>query len=245
MSTKPDFDYSEVEQRLLKENYIIGLNFPGKGVVFFKISAREVVNYIYNEIPELGVDEFRNYDRFGIAANNITNALKVLHEPVLYQVFYGITPSAVRLYPAYPSDIPRGSLEVKNVVARGLFGYKDGFMSPFNRPSSMTEWFIPYNTEVGWALHNPLNNNTKPVVNFVVGKYNIDLICDCALIEKILSGKKEARIATIGGVAVGESYKYDVAAVWGIEPIPLDATADEICAITSGIKGVVYRGKGV
>lgn len=242
---KPEIDYGDVEPRLLKENYIIGLNFPGRGVVFFKVSAKEVIPYVYNEVDELGADEFRNYDRFGIEANNITNALEIKHEQVLYQVFYGITPSAVRLYPAYPNEVPRGNLEVKNVSARGLFAFKDGFMSPYSKPNPITEWFIPYNTQVGWALHNPLNDNVKPVVNFLIGKYNIDLICDSVLIERILSGKKEARIATIGGVSVGESYKYDVRSVWGINPIPLDATAEEIEGTTANVKSVQFRGKGV
>lgn len=245
MSNKPEIDFSDVEPRLLKENYIIGLNFPGKGVVFFKVSAKEVIPYIYDEIDELGANEFRNYDRFGIAANNITNAFEVKHENVLYQIFYGITPSAVRLYPSYPSEVPRGNLEIKNVFARGLFGFKDGFMSPFSKPNPISELFVPYNTQIGWAVHNPLNDNAVPQINFLIGKYNIDLICDCNLIEKVLSGKKEARIATIGGVSSGEVYKYDTVQIWGIQPIPLDASAEEICAITGGVKSVQYRGKGV
>ncbi len=243
--TKPEIDFSDIEPRLLKENYIIGLNFPGKGVVFFKVSAKEVIPYIYNEIAELGVNEFRNYDRLGISANNISNAFEVKHENILYQIFYGITPSAVRLYPSYPSEVPRGNLEIKNVFSRGLFGFRDGFMSPFTKPNPITEFFVPYNTQVGWAIHNPLNDNAVPLINFLIGKYNIDLICDPVLIERILSGKKEARIATIGGVSVGEVYKYDVSSVWGMQPIPLDASVEEIAGITANVKTVQYRGKGV
>lgn len=237
-------DFTEVNNLLLKENYILGLNFGGKGVVFFRVEAKEVVNYVYDEIAELGVNEFRNYDRLGISSFNVSNAFRVTHEPIIYHMFYGISPSAVRLYPAYPVDAPIGNLEERNVFARGPFGYKDGFQSPFPKPSSLTELFVPYNTQIGWAVHNPLNNNAKPLINFVIGKYLVDVICDSDLISRILSGKKEARIATLGGASASGAYKYDVKSVWGIDPVPLDANIDEIKSITASTRSVQYRGRG-
>ncbi len=237
-------DFSDVEKHLLKENYILGLNVPSAGLVFFRIEAKEVINYVYDEIAELGPGSFVNYQRLGISSFNVSNAFEVKHEPIIYQIFYGIEPSAVRMYVGYPVDMPIGNLETRNVFASGPFGFKDGFQSPFPKPSFLTELFIPYNLQIGWALANPLNDNAKPLVNFVIGKYVVDVICDPDLIMRIMSGKKEARIATLGGATYNSSLRYDVKSTWGIDPIPMDATAEEITSITGAVKPVTYRGRG-
>lgn len=60
---------------------------------------------------------------------------------IVYQIFYGITPSYARLYRQYPSGVDRGSLVGTRNPGVDPIGYVSGDMSPLLSPSPITEFF--------------------------------------------------------------------------------------------------------
>ena len=214
-----------IEHLFLKENYLLGLYFPGDGLVSFRVLQRESIPYMYDEIGTLTADEWKEHARLGIAAEDIDNALWVGKKNHIYQVFYGIKPSAIKIYLGYPLETPRRNLDVKNVASKEEYGYIDGRKSPYDDPSPETEIFIPYGIDVGFAWHNPLTYAEKVLLFIHVNRYYVNVIRDVDLIEKILARRIECRIATLGGL---ERFEYPIRDTWNVDAVPLDAARADI-----------------
>lgn len=217
--------YNRINDLILKENFLLGLSFPSVGCVFFRVGARELVPYVYDEIGDVTSDEWKDSARLGLSAKDITNVLKVEDCDMIYQVFMGISPSPLKRYLHYPVESIRGNLDETNNYTKSDFGFIDGFESSFNDLSPSTEVWIPKDMKVGFAWHNPTNRTIRAMLNLMIVRYRVKVVRDPDLIHRILTGRKECRIATVGGVAVTP---YNTRSVWDIEPVPFGATLDEI-----------------
>ncbi len=218
-------DTSKIDELFLKENYILGLNFTDYGNVFFRVNSREFVPYVYDEIGDVESKEWVDSARLGNAAKDITNVLKVDNCNEIYQVFMGISPGAVRAYLHYPVESIGGNLDEMNNFSKSPFGFVDGFMSPFNQPSPITEVFIPKDMKVGWAWYNPTNETKRVMLNLMIVKYKVSVIRDTDLVDRILTGQKSARLASIGGT---DRLTYNFKNTWDITPVPFGSTTEEI-----------------
>lgn len=221
-----------IESHTLLENQRLLLMFPGKGIIPLKILQKDYREYLYEELGPIGADEWKSHARLDISAENVDNLLEVKNKDRVYQVFYGISPSALRAYLGYPLEQSRGELDTINVASKSKFGYIDGFKSPIDNPSPDTELFIPYNLDVGFGWYNPLTYGIpEPRIDLRIYRYKTKLIKDVELISNLLSGRYASRIATLGGLT---SFSYDHKDVWGINPIPLGSTSSQISNILGG-----------
>lgn len=226
--------YDRVDKLILKENFLLGLSFPGAGCVFFRVSAREYVPYVYDEVGDVDADEWIDSTRLGLSAKNITDVLHVEDCDEIYQVFMGISPGPLKCYTHYPVDSIRGNLDETNNYTKSDFGFVDGFESSFNNLSPKTEIWIPRGMKVGFAWHNPTDRTVRALLNLMIVRYRVQIIRDSDLIHRILTGRKECRIATIGGV---DQISYNTRHVWDIDPVPFDSTLDEINALVNMRRG--------
>lgn len=223
---------SEIEPHTLKENFLVALNFPGDGLVFFRIHEKEIILYPdYTEIntTNTGVitsGEWVDSARLGMSAFNIDNILRVTNCEHLYQVFMGIKSSAVRRYLYYPWEVQQGSLDEKSAYRESVFGFITGEESPYHRPTHYSEVWIPVDVDVGFAWYNPTNVTQDIGLNLVIVKYGVELYKDPDAIEKILANKTACRIATLGGMTPIRNY--DVGNIYGVDFIPFDSTRAEI-----------------
>lgn len=229
-------DTSRIEHLFLKENFLLGLNFPVEGIIPFRILAKEQIVYNYQAVTEtsegaatttgtVAADTQEDATRLTLSTYNLDNVLRVLDCNHIYQVFMGIKPSAIRRYLYFPLEKSRGNLDVKTIFTKAPFGYVDGFESPYNSPSDKTEMWIPKNIDVGFAWHNPLKSAEQIDIKLVIQKYAVKVVRDADVVEGIIRGKTPARIATVGGT---DPIVYNTRDVYNADLVGFDATREQI-----------------
>jgi len=241
-------DVSRLEPFLLKENYLVFLIFP-EGFIPLRVLKREMLFYQYDPVKEGMVDAIpASSSADGITnlgyisprrpgSNKIgalpLNVLRVTEKNRLYQVFFGIDPPQVRVYFAMPPERAQRHVDVIE-WSQGYPspGWIDGFTSPIDSPSPVTEIMIPPNIDVAFGFANPLPYPVHPLILFVVNRMLVGVVRDLETVVAVLEGRKPAALKTVGGLA---AFAYDTRDVYGIPPIPLDATRSEIARIL-GVK---------
>ena len=246
----PGIDVSKLEPVMLKENYLVFLIFP-QGFVPLKVVRRELVFYQYDPVKEgmipNGVPASTSSDgitNLGYVAptrpgsNKIgaqpLNVLRVTENDRLFQVFFGIDPPQLRVFFAMPPERNQRQIDVIE-WSEGYpsHGWIDGFTSPIDAPSPLSEIIIPPNIDVAFGFANPLPYRVHPLLMFVINRMKVKVVKDVETIVSVLEGRKPAALKTIGGLA---DFSYDITGTYGIRPIPLDATRTEIAQIL-GVKG--------
>lgn len=131
--------------RLHRENDVVALIFKVSDQTHLfplRIDSLEAPNNLY----EFSLGAATALATAGTGWSQIQDSSNNYHlqppdEDVLYQVFYGISPSLARVYRRYPANVDRGSLNGTRVVGTDAIGYIDGQMSPLRYPSPVTELY--------------------------------------------------------------------------------------------------------
>jgi len=108
----------------------------------FQVESREAPN----NYTEFSLGSATALAQAGTGWNTIQDSSnRYILEPeytgVIYQVFYGISPSYARVYRQYPSGVDRGSLTGTRNPGADPIGYVSGDQSPLLQPSPTTELF--------------------------------------------------------------------------------------------------------
>lgn len=227
-----------IDDLTLKENYLVALLFPGKGIVPFRVLTREQIKFdpyvvkYSSTVTAFTADQWKDASKLGHPTDtSVDNILEVDEKMHLYQVFYGIRPSGIRAYMNYPSGKPRRNLDIKEVSAKADFGYVDGYQSPYDNPQPVSEFWVPKDLDVSFGWYNPASVPNIIITKWIINLYGVEIITDVDLVEKILKRRVECRIATLGGV---EMFTYSPPNVWDVTPIPLTATRDAIATALGG-----------
>jgi hypothetical protein len=230
-------DISRIEPRFIKENQLVGLGFPNQGYVFWKVHGIEDVFYEdYTESPgSVAANAYEDAARLPIDAHSIDNLLRVEHCDHLYQVFMGWMPGATRRYLAYPFEHLRGNLDVKAAYSKAPFGYLTGFESPPDKPSPLTDMWIPKDIDVGFAWWNPLSTADTVQIDMLIRRLKVSVLRDADLVERILKGTQPCKLKSLGGIA--GSLDYNAPGKLDVGFINLDATRSEIEAALAQTNG--------
>jgi hypothetical protein len=242
-------DKSRIEKYFLKENYLLLLGFPGadRGEVYvpLRVIAREYFEFMYDPIQE---GQISTKVPAGSGANGISdlgfisptrlgsvfltgkpfNAFYIKDTDQVYQMFFGISPSALRIFLEAPSSTGQRDLDIDRWANSKLqFGYIDGFDSPLLYPSPESELMIPPQFDFSLGYGNPLPEAVSPLLLFLVNRLKVALVLDVQLVERMLAGSVPVAIKTVGGLS---TYTYNIPNVYQIQGIPLDASRQEIAA---------------
>lgn len=217
---------------LLKENYIVGFSINANQYVFYKVLRTNVFNLIYNFNTMQNMNPMNpagaNYSAYSPYYNvitsfpipstlintNITTLFKIDKKNEIWQVFMGLSPSYLRVIPIQPSSYaPKFHLDQsinpnKNYYEIGF----DGFDSPFNSPSDISETYIMDGLDLGMVLINPVTVPISPVINFTINRMLVMPITDPTLVKSILDGRIPAHLVTIGSAidqSVASVIKWD------------------------------------
>ena len=221
-----------IEDLRLKENWLVALNFPNKGIVPFRVLGVEqnqfspyLVKYSTTQ-EEFGPDQWKDAAKIPHPADSsIDNIFEVKQADILYQLFYGIQGVDRRAYLQYPSGKPRRNLSVKAVYMKADYGYIDGRMSPYNDPKPCSEIWVPRNVDIAFSWYNTAPVSQRIITKWIINMYRVQVVRDVDLVDKIINRKIECRIVTLGGI---EQFQYEPSAVWGVNPVTLTDTKKEI-----------------
>jgi len=240
-------DYLErIDKVIVRENHNVGLGFKD-GYVFFRVTHRELFPLLYDLFAEIsgfaGAGTVEMTAGQYITAKELksdtlaaTNIFKVDEKDHLYQLFYGVSPSVLRVFPAYPRETEVNQLDIGlHTTTYNIFGFIDGFETPLNKPSPRSQVFLPYGPLIGFGFYNYAPYSIKPMMRFIVNRLKVAVITDVDLIMKILQRRVECTLATIGGIdnpwgTSKDNYKN----WWNVQPVSLLATRDEVASAVRG-----------
>ena len=236
-----------IDKHIVKENYNVGCGFKD-GWIFFRVTHRELYPLLYDliaEIPDVfgaGVTEMaagKYVTTVELKSDTLaaTNIWKVTEKDHMYQLFYGMSPGVLRMFPAYPRETEINQLDVGlHLPTYPIFGFIDGFESPLDKPSPRSQLFIPYGPLVGWAFYNYAPYPIQPMIRFIVNRLKVETIKDVDLVMKILERRVECTFATIGGIdAPWGTSKENYKDWWGVLPVSLLATREEVARALRGV----------
>jgi len=137
-----------------------------------------------------------------IQDSSSANYLEPPDENVLYQCFYGITPSYARIYRQFPASVDRGSLRGTRTVG-GAVGYIDGSSSPYRAPSAMTEFHTVKELNPNFYGYHPYGRPATITIRlyFYIAKYQVRNIS--AIIRELVpdpADQAQLPVYTIGGI---------------------------------------------
>ena len=128
---------------------------------------------------------------------------------VMYQGFYGITPSYARVYRQVMSGNDRGSLNPATRQIGDPVGFINGEMSPYRRPSFMTEFHTVRGMTHAFLGYHPYGEPASVTVrmNFFVATYGVEnvssLLTELQVTRLIETG--QLKRYTVGGRTLVEA----------------------------------------
>lgn len=250
-----DVDLSRIEARIWKENWLLLLGFPQpepifRGYVPLRVVAREFFYFEYDPLQEgqltakvpagviNGAASNTGINDLGFVQPALPGSQFLTGKPFdvfyiqpqsaskLYQMFLGISPSALRFFREQPATVGQNNLEIDRWASNRLeFGWIDGFDSPLLSPSPQSEIVQVPGMDIAFGYANPLPTNINPLLLFVMNHVQVAIVQDVDLVDAMLRGKVPVAIKTIGGLS---SYNYDVKGIYGVSPVALGSSKTAI-----------------
>ena len=136
-------------------------------------------------------------------ASNVVNLFLIQDNYEAHQVFIGLSPSYLRIYPQQPINTNNGQLDQQLVPGPSLIdvGWYDGFLSPYDRPAVESELLILNGYEPSFNLANPVGIPITPRLNIFINRMVISPIVDDATAAAIAGGtlhNPEPRVISVG-----------------------------------------------
>lgn len=131
----------------------------------------------------------------------------------ILQAFIGISPTRLRLFHQFPAPIIRGNLyeiKVPAVKTATSGGYITGELSPYEMPTTLTEFIVPPELHLQWGLFNPETYTVYPRFNIFIRRcqmnyFDPDSKSGKEKIEQITNGKVPCKLWSPGL----DPYEYD------------------------------------
>jgi len=181
----------------LDQGYILGLGFD-EGILFVEITAREpkYFEYEFEKIdPKSGLSEWND-----LAKDSRNRYLEPVDKNQIYQIYYGIKPTAAWLYMKFPSDIDRWTF-IDQITIGKPNGALPGDLSPYEKPSIATELFTLKDVYPKFQIYNPTDEPITPVMRVIGMAYEYLIIRDKKLIREYIEGKRRRKLYYLGGVS--------------------------------------------
>ena len=179
----------------LDQGYILGLGFD-EGVLFFEIMSREPKYFEYtfdtidagsalSDWTDMPKDSTRRY-------------LEPTDKKQIYQLYYGIKPTAAWLYLRFPSYTDRWTL-IDQIIPGNTNGALPGDLSPYEKPSIATELFTLKDIYPKFQIYNPTDEAITPVMRVIGMSYEYIVIRDKKAIKDYLEGRRRRKLYFLGG----------------------------------------------
>lgn len=245
-------DTSDIQDALIRENdlLLMGIN-KGTTYIPLRVMARIEVPYLYDAVAEgqipNGVPPSTSTN--GITNNAVQTALQLSssnlpgkpfdvfdiskYPDLLYQMFYGISPPQLRVFLQQPFRTDQGSLPIiAYTPAYSQEGYKDGFISPFYRPSRKTQVFVLPGLSIALGYVNITPQTVYPQLLFWINALSVAVVTDVDLVYEMVNKPGVAKIYTVAGL---QNVSYNVQSIYRIPGVKL----------TDNTKAQIEKGLGL
>lgn len=215
-------EFADITDSLLKANQLLVLALSEDSYLPVRIRRVQISAMYYNFLnnisgflplgpttlttPPAGTQSFFA-DSIQLGIKSIQNAqdvFKISRSGEILQIFYGISPSTVRVMIRQPlqSYIFNLDTETATIIPQPSFIEMgiDGFESPLKRPQPETETFIVGGMGTRVTMMNMSPLPASPSMNFIINRLQVEPIADAALIKAIIEGRTPAKIADIGAI---------------------------------------------
>ena len=180
----------------LNQGHILGLGFE-EGVIFFEIMSREPKFFEFSFGTLNPSEALADWNTIPRDSNR--NYPEPVTQKQIYQFYFGIKPSSIRLYMRFPSNTDRWTL-IDPVNTASPNGALIGEWSPYENPSIMTEIFTLKDVYPAFKVMNPTDIPANPVIRFIGMSYEYLIVYDHKLIEDYLELRRRSKIYFLGGV---------------------------------------------
>lgn len=188
------------EGRWLEQGWHLALQF-NEGWTCVRVTGREYTGLRPYSLGALAaVTGLATFNQIQDAAT--IRILEPQTEFFIYHHFWGVTPSAARIYLQHPASKDVGSMSNTTRTIVGDVGYIDGRMSPFEGPfSPKTELFVINDRYPAFMAYNPLSDAIANVkLAFDTMKYTFKVVENQSLVKDMLVGQRAVRKVTMGPV---------------------------------------------
>lgn len=251
-------DTSKLDDAMLKENYIFALGFPthqSTQYVPLRVVGRErLMWWEYDPIQEgmfsndgtniVGGKVVASTSTDGITNHTVVTAQRPSSQYAsgkpyfifpndtkgkygnLYQLFLGVSPSFMQVTLEQPQGTRQMVLPVQTPNSSyNQFGFIPGSQTPIEKPDPISELFVPPSLQFALGLVNPVNESAKPLFLWVVNYIKYEVIQNADLAYELMNTTKYKSLKLVGG---STAYQYDVRANFGVNPITLGMTRQDI-----------------
>ncbi|MGI0067345.1 MAG: hypothetical protein ACREB9_02820 [Thermoplasmata archaeon] len=107
-----------------------------------------------------------------------------------YQVYHGVSPSWLRVYPEQPTNVPTYTMDQNINLSSSFYdeGWFDGYDSPYNDPRAISELGILAGVEPSYSLVNPWSWLTNPVFKLFLNRLELAPVTDEEFARNICLG---------------------------------------------------------
>lgn len=150
----------------------------------------------------------------------------------LYQLFFGISPSFLRVTFQQPFNTSQMGLPPQNPNSTyNQFGAILGDMTPLDKPGPISEVFVPPALDFGIGFINDTPRDARPLISWIVNYLKYEIVTDVDLVYEVLHTTKY-RPRTVGGVY---GFSYSVRNYFGVDPVTLGMDKSSIQSAIGGI----------
>lgn len=154
----------------------------------------------------------------------------------MYQMFFGISPSVLRVTFSQPSTTAQMSLPIQNPTSSyNQFGAILGETTPIEEPDPISEIFVPPNLDFALGFVNDSPYTINPLLAFVINYFKYEVVVDPDVLYDVLNTTKYRALHTVGGIS---SYNYSIESNFKVPPLTLGMSKAEIRALYAPYSGV-------
>lgn len=157
---------------------------------------------------------------------NYSEDVTTVYPNIIYQIFYGFSPSWIRVFPSYPADRRRGKiLSYPSPTPDSRYGFFTGEDSPAEDPTEIAEFWFPLRMRIMFDFANPrVDRRAHPSINLRIVKYRVEHFDprdpgDAGIISQMARGTSPAYWYTLGPAEAPKSF--DLVSHWNVRPIPI------------------------
>jgi hypothetical protein len=203
-----------IRSLILKENMNFALIFPVDvrkemrfELYFFRVARVSALERVY-VLPEMTPGALQDFNYLGEGGFGSGDDIFAMSDERPYRILHfgvGVYPRNVKVWKQQPSGYTTTGWSKKTPTKAGdPVDYFDGNISPFDEPTKASESVMWLKGSIYFALRNDEPVSVTPKLHILGAGYDVWLINDKSLADKMVKGVIPCRFISVGGLYEGQ-----------------------------------------